>query len=224
MENRKYLYLKVIFFVIYFADALYYSYTSLFLSSIGFKEGIICTIASITTITYLFANPIWNIFAKNNKRIKYMMMIIALISGVLIIVYGNVKGIELIMVLTALLASVIAPFYTLLDSHAVKFCKVYGKEYSNIRVMVSTAYIFGNAVGGMFVDLLGYSNVFIISGSIFIISGIMIYFLKPIIFYVNIALPAFLVNICLLIYFHFLKIFQFFTLLSFYFPFHIFTF
>lgn len=180
MENRKYYYLKILFLIIYFADALYYSYTSLFLSSLGFKEGVIGTIASITTITYLIANPIWNIFAKDNKRIKYMMMVIALLSGVVIILYGNVSGIELIMVLTALLASIIAPFYTLLDSHSIKFCKKYDKEYSNVRVMGSTAYIFGNAIGGLLIDFLGYSNVFFISGSIFIIAGILILFLKPI--------------------------------------------
>ena len=176
--NRKYNFLQILFLLVYTADALYYSYTSLYLSSIDFKEGLIGTIASITTITYLVVNPIWNLFAKNNKVIKWMLVFIALCSGVIVICYGNVSGIELIMLLTALLAMVIAPFYSLLDSHAIKFCKKNNKEYSNIRVMGSTAYIIGSAFGGLLIDSIGYSNMFIISGSLFILCSILILFLK----------------------------------------------
>ena len=176
--NRKYNFLKMLFLFVYIADALYYSYISLFLSSLDFKEGIIGVIASITTITYLIVNPIWNIFAKNSKIIKYMLMTISLLSGVVIILYGNASTVEVIMLLTGMLAAVIAPFYSLLDSHATVFCNKYGKEYSNIRVMGSIAYIIGSAFGGLLIDYIGYSNMFIISGSIFIICSILILFLK----------------------------------------------
>lgn len=176
--NRKYNFLKLLFLFVYIADALYYSYTSLFLSSLEFKEGIIGVIASITTITYLVVNPIWNIFAKNNKIIKYMLMGIALASGVIIILYGNASTVEVIMLLTGMLACVIAPFYSLLDSHATVFCNKYNKEYSNIRVMGSIAYIIGSGIGGVLVDYIGYSNMFIISGAIFILCSIFILFLK----------------------------------------------
>ena len=176
--NRKYNFLKLLFLFVYIADALYYSYTSLFLSSLDFKEGIIGVIASITTITYLVVNPIWNIFAKNNKIIKYMLMGIALASGVIIILYGNASTVEVIMLLTGMLACVIAPFYSLLDSHATVFCNKYNKEYSNIRVMGSIAYIIGSGIGGVLVDYIGYSNMFIISGTIFILCSVFILFLK----------------------------------------------
>lgn len=177
--TREYNFLKLIFFVVYFADSLFYSYTSLFLSSIGFEEGIIGTIASITTITYLIVNPIWNIFAKNSKRIKWMLFIIALCSGSFIAIYGNLSTIELIMLFTALLASFMAPFYTLLDGHAINFCKKNEKEYSNIRVFGSTSYIFGSAIGGFLIDMIGFKNLFFVSGFIFILGSVLILSLKP---------------------------------------------
>ena len=75
MIDKRYQQLKVIFFIVYLADSLYYSYTSLFLSKIGFEEGLIGSIASITTITYLVVNPIWNLFAKDSRRIKHMLSV-----------------------------------------------------------------------------------------------------------------------------------------------------
>ena len=178
--NRKYNYLKFLFFIVYLADSLYYSYTSLFLSKVGFGEGMIGTIGSVTTITYLVANPVWNIFVKNSKRIKYMILSIAIISGVIIGIYGNLSTVELIILFTALLASVIAPFYTLLDGYTINFSKKNDREYSGIRVMGSAAYIFGTAIGGYLVDLIGFRNLFFLSGFIFILAGILVLFLKPI--------------------------------------------
>lgn len=174
----RYNFLKIVFFTIFLADSLYYSYTSLFLSSINFEEGVIGTIASITTIVYLVVNPIWNLFARDSKRIKYMLTAIAVLSGIFIIIYGQMTTVQMIMLFTGLLASVIAPFYALLDGYTINFCNKYEKEYSSIRVMGSISYIFGSAIGGILIDLLGFSKLFILSGAIFILAGIFIAFLR----------------------------------------------
>lgn len=178
--GKKYLFLKIIFFIIYFGDSLFYSYTALFLNSLGYGEGIIGTIGSITTIVYMVANPLWTLFARNSKTIKWLMSVIAVMAGVFILCYANVSTQEKIMILTGMLALFMAPFYTFLDGHAVSFCKENNKQYSNVRIMGSIAYIFGSAIGGFMIDALGFSNVFMIASIFFILAGILITFIKPV--------------------------------------------
>lgn len=40
-NKRRFLYFQILFLMIYFADALFYSYTTLYLSSLGLKESTI---------------------------------------------------------------------------------------------------------------------------------------------------------------------------------------
>lgn len=177
-RNKKYHFLQILFFIVYFADALFYSYTSLFLSSLGYEEGLIGGIASITTITYLIVNPIWNVFARDSKRVRWMLACIGLFAGLFVIIYSKMSTTEMIMLLTALLASVMAPFYTLLDGQTVQFCKQNDKQYSNVRVLGSISYIFGTAFGGILIETIGFTNVFFIAGSIFLLVGMLLFFFR----------------------------------------------
>lgn len=177
-SDKGYLYLKLIYFIRYFGDSLFYGFTSLYLSNIGFKEGIIGTIQSITTITTLIANPIFSIFARNNKIARILMFILSIIEGTFIIIYGNLDTLELIMVLTSLLAIAASPFYTLLDGYSASYCTNNNKEFPSIRVMGSIAYVFGTFFGGMLIDSIGYTYVFLIAGILFVITGVLISFLK----------------------------------------------
>ena len=170
--TKNYYYLKFIFFLRFFADSMFYSYTALYLASIGLKEGMIGSITSITTITCLIVNPIWSIVAKNNKVSRFLLFILTIIEGVLIIIYGNMDLPSLIMVLTCLLAVSSGPYYNLLDGYASSICEKTGKKYSNIRVMGSIAYLVGVPISGILIGTIGFTWVFCISGIIFILTGI----------------------------------------------------
>lgn len=181
LNKKDYYYLKFIFFIRYFADAMFYSFTALYLANVGFMEGMIGTIASITTITALIVNPIWSYFAKNNKVSRILLFILSIIEGTFIIIYGNLNILGAIMLLTALLSICASPYYNLLDGYAMSFSEQTGIEYSKFRVMGSIAYVIGLPLGGILIDYLGYTFVFAISGSLFIIAGLLTIFLKKII-------------------------------------------
>lgn len=178
-NKRRFLYFQILFLMIYFADALFYSYTTLYLSSLGLKESTIGQTISVTTICYLLANPIWNLLAVDSKRIRRLTSLISLVAGSIIVLYSKADRLEWILILTGLLAIHMAPFYTFLDSEAIRFCKTTDQEYSRIRVMGSISYILGSALGGLLADRLGYSWLFVVSGSIFIASSVAIYFFLP---------------------------------------------
>lgn len=171
--NRSYYYTKFIYFIRYLADALFYSYPALYLASVGISEGLTGTILSLTTITGLLINPIWSLVVKNNKISRVLLLILSIVEGTLIIIYGNITNMEAIMALTCLMAVSACPYYNLLDGYAGGLCKKYGKDYSRIRVMGSTAYLIALIFSGFLLDYLGFKILFCISGSIFIITGLL---------------------------------------------------
>ena len=176
--NKSYYYTKFIFFIRYLADALFYCYPALYLASVGISEGLIGTILSLTTITGLILNPIWSIVVKNNKIHRILLLVLSIIEGALIITYGNVTSVEGLMALTCLMAVVASPYYNLLDGYAAGLCNKYVKEYSRIRVMGSTAYLVALVASGFLLDYLGFKTLFLISGIIFIITGVLTIFLE----------------------------------------------
>lgn len=180
MENikRDFYYLKFIYFLRYFADTMFYSFTALYLSSIGLKEGIIGSISSITTITCLIVNPIWSILAKNNKISRILLIVLSMIEGTIIIIYGNMDIMGVLMFLTCLAAIAAGPYYNLMDGYAATFCEIREKDYSKLRVMGSIAYVIGTPLSGVLIDHIGYRIVFAISGALFILCGILTKFLK----------------------------------------------
>lgn len=178
--NFEFLYIKIIYFLRYFADAMFYSFIAVFLAFIGLKEGLIGNVQSITTITCLIVNPIWSMVAKNNKISRILLIILSIIEGTILILYSNLTTVEIIMVFTALMAIVASPYYTLLDGHAAAYCETHNKLYSNVRVVGSLAYVFGTALGGILIDLIGFTNTFTISGVLFITVGIMAKFLRSV--------------------------------------------
>lgn len=172
--DKSYLYIKFIYFIRYFGDALFYSFTVLYLSSLGFEEGLIGNIQSIITITALVVNPIWSIIARNNKIAKILMILLSIIEGFFIIIYGHQSTVEVIMVITALTAIAAAPFYTMLDGYSATYCDQNNKEFPNVRVVGSLAYVCGTFLGGILIDAISFTNVFIIAGIFFIASGSLI--------------------------------------------------
>lgn len=177
-SNFEFLYIKIIYFLRYFADAMFYSFIAVFLASIGFKEGLIGNIQSITTITCLIVNPIWSMIAKNNKISRILMVILSIIEGTVLIIYSNMTTVEAIMIFTALMAIAASPYYTIMDGHAAAYCETHNKLYSNVRVAGSLAYMVGSALGGILIDLIGFTLTFTISGILFILVGIMAKFLN----------------------------------------------
>jgi PPP family 3-phenylpropionic acid transporter len=72
-----------------------------------------------------------------------------------------------------------SPFYTLMDGYTVSFTHQNNFKYSSLRIFGSLAYVFGNVLGGLTIDLLGYETTFIISALFMIVTGCMLFLTKP---------------------------------------------
>ena len=181
MDNSKqFNRLRILFFIRYFGDSFFFSFLQLFLTFKGLGESDIGFINSLRPLLVLFMNPFFTFISKDVNQNRKIMRIITIIEGILIAFITQFDGLVLLTIFVSLISMLDSPFYSLLDGYSVSFTHINNKKYSNLRVMGSLAYVFGNIFGGLSIDYLGYNYTFIISSLFMIITGIILLFIKPI--------------------------------------------
>lgn len=180
MKNKEFAILRILYFIRYFGDALFYSFFQIFLSYKGLSEGNIGMVASIAPITGIICNPFWNHLAKDVNSNKKIMKWITIIEGIFFLIFIPLDRLELICIITCLIAIVGSPFYTLMDGFASTYVEQNNIPYAKMRIMGSLAYVFGTILGGVFIESFDYKITIIIAAIIFILCSIIIHFLNPI--------------------------------------------
>lgn len=177
--KRNYLLLCIMYFLIFFSNALFLSFFQIFLVSKGFSESKIGVISSITPLLCLIANPLYSIIGKNNKRIRYLLLGLSFLEAIVILLVYKVNEFSLLIFVMCLVAMVDPPLFVIMDSYASSFVKENNKNYSYIRVIGTLAYAIGAFVAGVVIEYVGYDLVFILAILLMLISVIIIIFLKP---------------------------------------------
>jgi MFS family permease len=180
--EKEYLMLRIMTFVRYFGDCLFYGFFYLFLESRGLSESIIGSICAITPIVALICNPIWNHISKNANSNRKIMAIITAIEGIFILMFTQVSMVELLALLTCLTAIVGSPFYSLHDGFTATFANTYEKDYTKIRFVGTFAYFCGTIVSALLLKLTSdnYNILLYISGILFISVTLFFTYIKPI--------------------------------------------
>ncbi|UKI51248.1 MAG: MFS transporter [Clostridium sp.] len=122
----------------------------MFLSYKGLSEGNIGMVASIVPITGIICNPFWNHLAKDVNSNKKIMKWITIIEGIFFLIFIPLDRLELICIITCLIAIVGSPFYTLMDGFASTYVEQNNIPYAKMRIMGSLAYVFGTILGEFF--------------------------------------------------------------------------
>lgn len=180
MENKSQIIrLKVLFFIRYFGDSFFFSFLQLFLAYKGLSESNIGFINSLRPMLVLFMNPFFSFISKDVNQNRKIMRIITIIEGILIAFITKFDSFVILTIFVSLISMLDSPFYSLLDGFSVSFTHENNKKYSSFRVLGSLAYVFGNVLGGLTIDYLGYEVTFVISSLFMIMTGIVLFFIKP---------------------------------------------
>lgn len=179
INKRQKILIRVMYFIRYFGDALFYSFLQLFLAYKGLKEGDIGFINSLRPFVVIICNPIWSLISGNVNTNRKIMRIITIIEGLLIAFISQSTGMIILSVFIVLLSLFDSPFYSFLDGYTCAYALENQEKYSDIRVFGSLAYVFGNIFGGYFIEYLGFDITFIISGSFLILTSFIFMLIKP---------------------------------------------
>ena len=178
--KKNYFILCLVYFLIFFANALFLSFFQIFLMSKGFKESEIGVISSITPLLCIIANPLYSLIGKNNKRIRFLLLALSVLEALVILLVYQTNQYSMLILVMCLVAIVDPPLFVIMDSYASSFIKEHNKNYSYIRITGTLAYAIGAFVCGLFVEYIGYDVVFISASILMFLSVILILLLKPI--------------------------------------------
>ena len=180
--EKEYLLLRILTFIRYFGDCLFYGYLYLFLKARGLNESTIGMITALTPIVALASNPLWSGLSKNANSNRKIMMIITILEGIAIFLYTQVSTLELIALLTVMVAFVGSPFYSLHDGFVGTFAKTYQKDYTKIRFYGTFAYFSATLFAALILNLSNndYNLLFYFSAVSFISVTLFFTYVRPI--------------------------------------------
>lgn len=171
--NTKILKYKIIYYIRYSADAFFYPFIFLYLSSLGYTNKDLGWILMLLPLVGVFINPIWLLFSKNVNQNKKFLIIFSVCEGLLIILLTHLNfSIYWIFLIMFSISIFSRPYYILMDGYSVEFCSQIKYEYTKLRIFGSIAYAITTISAGFIINYLGYVIPFHISAILFIITGI----------------------------------------------------
>ncbi|HRX91473.1 MAG TPA: MFS transporter, partial [Candidatus Izemoplasmatales bacterium] len=170
---------KLFYFIRYFGDAFFYPFMSIYFVSKGISDSDLGLIFAITPITTILVNPFWNYIVKDIKTSRLILKIMTVIEGAMIITMTQISGFEMYALIVSIIAFFCSPFINIQDGFTATFCNNEKIEYSSIRIYASIAYVVASAIAGSAILWFGYESVFIISGTFFILTSLIVFWLKP---------------------------------------------
>lgn len=175
-ELNKY---QITYFIRFIGDALFYPFFALYLSSIGVENKEIGIIMMILPMVAIFVNPMWSHFSKNVNSNRKFLRIMTLIEALMIVLLVNRTSVEVIALMTVMIAIAGQPFYIMLDGFTSIFSKQNGYQYGNIRLYGSLSYAVGTLIAGYLIKLYGYGTTFYLAGLFFVLTGVFVHWIKP---------------------------------------------
>lgn len=170
---------KLFYFVRYFGDAFFYPFMSLYFISKGVTEAQLGLILAITPIVTILVNPLWTFLAKDMRAIRFILKTMTLIEGILIITLTQVSGFEFYALIIGLIALLCSPFISIQDGFTATFANQNNIEYTSIRIQASISYVIALVLAGIVVVYLGYAILFSIAGGMFILTMLIVMWIKP---------------------------------------------
>ena len=166
-------------FIRYMGDAFIYPFLALYLRSIGLANSDVGKIMMIMPLVAIFINPIWSKFSKNINYNRIFIRILTVIEAIAVVILANIgANVWLIILVIFIIAVVGQPYYILFDSFTVMYAKQKNISYATIRIVGTLSYAITVIISGL-VATYSYQLAFYIGAGLFVLTSLLITFIKP---------------------------------------------
>ena len=176
-------FLKIIYFIKFFSDAIFSGYLSMFFASkfdrYSLEYGILL---GVIPFCALIGNFIWGLVSKNVKRNLLLIKIIISLESIAMLLFISLgNNFYLLLLFTIFLGLFNSPCFTMQDGLGSSYSKKENTSYPSIRYMGSIGYLCALALGAGLIQLFNnnYVYIFIISLLLNIVCLILWFFVKP---------------------------------------------
>lgn len=180
-QNHTYEYLKATYFVRFLADAFFYTFLYVFLTSQGFSTGQSGIVSALSPLAALIGNIIFQKLAKNLDVNRTLMVIFGVIEMSAALLFGTITNQPFLYyaIVVTFVSLFNGPYYSLLDGYSGTYISQRNKQYSSMRLMGTISYVIGPFVGGLIIGKtpIGYNTLFVMSALFFFLATIMTFFL-----------------------------------------------
>ena len=175
MNNKKAFYYVVIIYLIrYFGDSLFYNFLNRYYYYLGFSSFELGILLALLPLMAVISNLVLSKVANSNRRNFILLLIWSLLEGLGICGFFFAKSFVFVLLLDIVCFFCTTSYYNLLDTFGVKICEVNSKSFSSIRVFGTIGYILGTFLGGIFIKKLSYEVTFLIGGSLYLLTCVLL--------------------------------------------------
>lgn len=175
--------IRIIYFLKFFADALFCGYMSMFFltffDKFSWQYSVLLGVIPFCT---LIGNFLWGLISKNVIRNLFIIKIVLILelTGLLLLTFLGGNFITL-LIFTIFVSLFNSPYFTLQDGLGSAYSKKEGKSYISIRVLGSSGYLCALAIGSLLIKIFNenYQIIFSIAAVIYLICLILWFFIKP---------------------------------------------
>ena len=133
----------------------------------------------IMPLVAIFINPIWSKFSKNINYNRIFIRILTVIEAIAVVILANIgANVWLIILVIFIIAVVGQPYYILFDSFTVMYAKQKNISYATIRIVGTLSYAITVIISGL-VATYSYQLAFYIGAGLFVLTSLLITFIKP---------------------------------------------
>lgn len=122
----------------------------------------------------VISNLVLSKVANSNRRNFILLLIWSLLEGLGICGFFFAKSFVFVLLLDIVCFFCTTSYYNLLDTFGVKICEANSKSFSSIRVFGTIGYILGTFLGGIFIKNLSYEVTFLIGGSLYLLTCVLL--------------------------------------------------
>ena len=176
-------YIKIIYFIKFFADAIFSGYLSMYFASkidrFSFEYGILL---GIIPFCALIGNFIWGFFSKNLKKNLLLIKIIISLESVTMLLFITIDNNFISLLISTILFGLFnSPCFSMQDGIGSTYSKEENVQYQSIRYMGSCGYLLSLIVGAGLITLFknNYLYIFLIALILNLICLILWFFVKP---------------------------------------------
>ncbi|MDY4829192.1 MAG: MFS transporter [Bacilli bacterium] len=175
MKGKKALYYVVIIYLVrYFGDSLFYNFLNRYYYHLGFSSFELSVLLALLPLMAVISNLVLSKVANSNRRNFILLLIWSLLEGLGICGFFFAKSFVFVLLLDIVCFFCTTSYYNLLDTFGVKICEVNSKSFSSIRVFGTIGYILGTFLGGIFIKNLSYEVTFLIGGSLYLLTCVLL--------------------------------------------------
>lgn len=169
---------KILTFIRFFAEALFFPYISLYFSSKGLDVSQIGILIAAIPITAIVCAPIYTKLCTNPKKTKLALMLMSFVEAIFIVVLTFTNHFVFSLVGIILISIISSSNYGMIDSLLTLIAEEEGKRYTSVRIYGSTSYMFGVLIAGVITKYSSYAVSFYVACCLFAIVSVLYFFIK----------------------------------------------